>query len=332
MTPWLTIMAAVLAAAVALVALWPLRHARPRTPLIAMLLAVGVAGGALYTLVGTPQATGQAGNVAPATLRDGIQDLQQALAADPSRADGWALLGRSQMALGNLADANAAYARALQLAPDEPEVLVEAAQARAQADPGKQFDDTALQWLQHALQVAPQHERAAWLTGIAQRQRGQNAQAAATWEALLPRLAPGAAKALREQIAIAREQAGLPVAAAATAPAAGALTVQVSVDPALVARLPAGTAVFVIARAPGGPPMPVAVEKHTLADLPLQVTLDDSDSPMPTQPLSSLQAVEVFARLSASGNAARQEGDIDSTITLVRLPHEGLIELDLGTP
>ena len=334
---WLPAAAALAAGVVGLVVLWPLRSAGRRAPFIALLVALGMAGYALYALVGTPQAADTAARAEePATLQDGIVQLQQALARDPQRADGWALLGRSQLALGNLADANSAYARALQLAPDEPSVLVEAAQARAQADPGKQFDDTALQWLRHAQQLAPEGERAGWLIGIALRQRGQDAEAAATWEALLPKLELSAAQALREQIGIARAKAGLPAASAApaVATAPGALTVTVALDPAFAARvrLRGDASIFVIARVPGGPPMPVAVEKHRLADLPLRVTLDDADSPMPTQKLSALQEVEVFARLSASGQANRQEGDIDSPAVRVRLPHADPVPLLIGGP
>jgi len=334
---WLPALAAMAATAVGLVVLWPLRATRRRAPFIVMVVAVGVAGSALYYLVGTPEAAAPTARTGePASLREGVVELQRALERDPQRADGWALLGRSQQALGNLAEANRAFARAVQLAPDEPELLVEAAQTRAQADPAKQFDDTALQWLRHAQRLAPGSERAGWLIGIAQRQRGQDAEAAATWEALLPRLDPGAATALREQIAIAREKAGLPAAAApsAAATAAPALTVTVALDPAFAARarLRDDASIFVIARIPGGPPMPVAVEKHRLADLPLRVTLDDADSPMPTQPLSALKEVEVFARLSASGQANRQEGDIDSPAVRVPLPHAEPVPLLIGGP
>ena len=334
---WLPALAAMAATAVGLVVLWPLRATGRRAPFIVMVVAVGVAGSALYYLVGTPEAAAPTARTGePASLREGVVELQRALERDPQRADGWALLGRSQQALGNLAEANRAFARAVQLAPDEPELLVEAAQTRAQADPAKQFDDTALQWLRHAERLAPGSERAGWLIGIAQRQRGQDAEAAATWEALLPRLDPGAATALREQIAIAREKAGLPAAAApsAAATAAPALTVTVALDPAFAARarLRDDASIFVIARIPGGPPMPVAVEKHRLADLPLRVTLDDADSPMPTQPLSALNEVEVFARLSASGQANRQEGDIDSPAVRVPLPHAEPVPLLIGGP
>ncbi len=334
---WFPTIAAMVATAVGLVVLWPLRATGRRAPFIVMVVAVGVAGSALYYLVGTPEAAAPTARTGePASLREGVVELQRALERDPQRADGWALLGRSQQALGNLAEANRAFARAVQLAPDEPELLVEAAQTRAQADPAKQFDDTALQWLRHAQRLAPGSERAGWLIGIAQRQRGQDAEAAATWEALLPRLDPGAATALREQIAIAREKAGLPAAAApsAAATAAPALTVTVALNPAFAARarLRDDASIFVIARIPGGPPMPVAVEKHRLADLPLRVTLDDADSPMPTQPLSALKEVEVFARLSASGQANRQEGDIDSPAVRVPLPHAEPVPLLIGGP
>lgn len=334
---WLPTLAAMAATAVGLVVLWPLRATGRRAPFLVMVVAVGVAGSALYYLVGTPEAaTPTARTGEPATLRDGVVELQRALERDPQRADGWALLGRSQQALGNLPEANRAFTRAVQLAPDEPELLVEAAQTRAQADPAKQFDDTGLQWLRHAQRLAPGSERAGWLIGIALRQRGQDAEAAATWEALLPRLDRGAATALREQIAIAREKAGLPAAAAppAAVTAATALTITVALDPAFAARarLPGDASVFVIARVPGGPPMPVAVEKHRLADLPLRVTLDDADSPMPTQPLSALKEVEVFARLSASGQANRQEGDIDSPAVRVPLPHAEQVPLLIGGP
>jgi cytochrome c-type biogenesis protein CcmH len=329
--------AAVVAAVVAALVLRPLRAGGQRGPFVIAMLALGLAGGALYLLVGTPDAAERtAANDEPATLEDGVKALEQALAKDPQRADGWALLGRSQLALGKLDEATAAFDRAVRLAPDDPGVLVEAAQARAQAAPGKQFDDQALQWLRHANALAPESERAGWLIGIALRQRGQDAEAAAAWEALLPRLEPGAARALREQIAIARGNAGLPPMTETSAPAAAgnhALTVQVrfapgtTPDPAM-----ADATVFVIARAPDGPPMPIAVQRHPASQLPLRVTLGDGDSPMPTSTLSQVQEVEVIARLSRSGQANRQPEDVETAPVRVRLPHAGPVPLVFERP
>ncbi|UYK75408.1 cytochrome C biogenesis protein [Xanthomonas sacchari] len=334
--------AVALAALVFAVVLWPLRsRGRNGAVLAVAILALGVATAALYALVGTPRALQAQNREAPRTLEDGVKQLQAALAKDPNRADGWALLGRSQMSLGHNAEAAAAFARAVRLAPEQAPLLIEAAEARAMANPQRQFDDQALAWLQHALQLAPGSERGAWFLGIAQRQRGQDAAAAATWEALLPRVDAATAAALRPQIDAARSAAGLPAlpTAGATAqpdkaPATASLTVAVSLDPAFAARvrLRGDASVFVIARVPGGPPMPVAVQKHPLQALPLRVTLSDADSPMPTQKLSQLKQVQVIARLSASGNAMRQDGDLESAPVTVTLPATAPVELVIGKP
>ncbi|AJC47789.1 tetratricopeptide repeat protein [Xanthomonas sacchari] len=334
--------AVALAALVFVVVLWPLRGGGRNAAVLAVaILALGVATAALYALVGTPRALQAENREAPRTLEDGVKQLQAALAKDPNRADGWALLGRSQMSLGHNAEAAAAFARAVRLAPEQAPLLIEAAEARAMANPQRQFDDQALAWLQHALQLAPGSERGAWFLGIAQRQRGQDAAAAATWEALLPRVDAATAAALRPQIDAARSAAGMPAlpAAGATAqpdkaPATAGLTVAVSLDPGFAARvrLRGDASVFVIARVPGGPPMPVAVQKHPLQALPLRVTLSDADSPMPTQKLSQLRQVQVVARLSASGNAMRQEGDLESAPVTVTLPATVPVELVIGKP
>ncbi|MGJ4728175.1 c-type cytochrome biogenesis protein CcmI/CycH, partial [Luteimonas sp. SDU101] len=112
-----------------------------------------------------------------------------------------------------------------------------------------------------------------------------------------------------------------------------ALRVRVSLDPDFAARvrLRGDAAVFVIARAAGGPPMPVAVERHALQDLPLDIVLDDGDSPMPTAKLSALTDIELVARISATGSANRAEGDIESAAVRVKLPADAPVELVIGT-
>ncbi|MGG6342511.1 tetratricopeptide repeat protein [Stenotrophomonas indicatrix] len=323
-THWLPMVAAMAAALLAAVVLWPLRQ-QGRRSFVLGVVALGVAGACLYLLVGNPRAAQVQPVPSVATLRDGVEALQQALQRDPQRADGWALLGRSQAELGNAAAAADAFNRAAALAPDEPGVLVEAAQARAQADPGKQFDDTALAWLQRARTLSPDAERASWLLGIALRQRGRNAEAADLWSTLLPRLEPGAAQALQAQIAIAREAAGPPSDSPAAAPL---LQVRVHLPASLKASdWPASTQVFVLARAVGGPPMPVAARKLPLAGFPATVGLGDGDSPMPTAPLSAHREVEVLARISRSGSANRSEDDLQTTPVKVSLPHDGMVEL-----
>ena len=307
-------------------------------------LALCLATLAMYRLMGTPAAIGQVAASAaepgmPATLEEAIARLQGELERNPAQPEGWLLLGKSLAAQGRAAEAGEAYAQAATQLPDNPDVLVEAAQARLYAAADRKLDAQAIAWVRHALEVQPGHQRATWLLGISQRQAGRPADAAATWESLLAQVDAATAAPLREQIDAARLEAGLPaLAGVAPAPpvAAGAHpgTVKVSLDPDFAARvrLRGDTTVFVIARLPGGPPMPVAAQKHALQDLPLSVVLDDGDSPMPTQKLSALKEVELIARLSASGDPMRQPGDIESAPVRVALPAKAAVELVLGKP
>jgi cytochrome c-type biogenesis protein CcmH len=289
----------------------------------------------LYALVGTPDALDPAQRAAPQTLAEAVTQLEAELERDPNQVDGLRLLGRSYAALERRADARDSFARAIKLAPDDPDLLVEAAEARAMANAGNRFDADAVALLRAALALQPMHQRGRWFLGIAQRQAGQPAEAAKTWEPLLIVVEAATANTLRPQIDAARQEAGLPPLPPAAAPASGpnALTLTVALDPDFAARvrLRGDTTVFVIARVPGGPPMPVAVEKHPLSSLPLTVTLDDADSLMPTQKLSALKEIEVFARLSASGDATRQDGDIESAPVRVALPASAPIALTIGT-
>ena len=222
------------------------------------------------------------------------------------------------------------------LLPDNPDLLSEAAQSRALAHPQRLFDAQAVDLLKRAIATEPAHQRARWFLGIAQRQAGDNAAAAATWEPLLAQVDAATAASLRKEIDAARADAGLPaLAAAPEAPAAeagNALAVQVTLDPDFAARvrLRGDATVFVIARAPDGPPMPVAVEKRNVSELPFTASLDDGDSPMPTLKLSQMQEVVLIARLSQSGIADKQDGDIESKPVRVTLPATKPVELVIG--
>ncbi len=314
--------------AVVLRPLWPRRGST-----LAMVAALALITFGLYRMLGTPPALDPAALKAPDTLQDAIAQLEQRLRQDPDQVEGWRLLGQAFTADKQPGKSRDAYARAAQLSPDDPDVLVEAAEARALAAPERRFDDKAVAMLEHALEKQPQHQRARWFMGIAQRQAGDDAEAAATWEPLLTMVDARTAAPLRVQINDARRDAGLP-ALPTPAPAPPAtLQVAVRLDPAFASRIAThpNASVFIIARAPDGPPMPIAVEKHAAAELPLTVSLDDGDSPMPTQTLSSMKQVEVVARLSMSGDAISQPGDLASRPVRVTLPARGPIELTIDS-
>lgn len=308
--------------------LW--RQSRP------LAVALGGSGAfiaiALYWLLGTPLALDPAMRRAPATLDEAATQLQARLARDPANADAWRVLARIYASEGERDKAADAAGRAATLSPNDPDVLVAAAEARAMAAPEHRFDAQGMAWLDAAIARNPHHQRALWFKGIAQRQAGRDAEAAATWETLLPLVDAKAAAVLDPQIDAARAAAKLPPRARSAAIESGnGLHVRVALGKGFdAAKLDPATPVFVIVRRVGGPPMPVAVEKHALAELPLDVVLDDRDSPMPTARLSSLKSVEVLARISRSGSATRGDGDIETPPVRVDLPAKAPVELEFA--
>lgn len=112
------------------------------------------------------------------------------------------------------------------------------------------------------------------------------------------------------------ESEGGPVApsspeTASEANAGTTLQIAVSLDPAVSGQTAPDDAVFVYARAASGPPMPLAVQRYRVADLPVSVTLDDSMAMVPAMRLSAFPQVVVGARISRSGQATPQAGDLE---------------------
>lgn len=308
-----------------------LRRGASRVALAVMLLVPVLVAG-MYALVGTPRALDPVERAIPDSLDEAITRLEGDLERDPRQPEGWLLLGRAYAELQRYTDARDALARAANLMPEDDAIQVEAAQASARAAPDRRFDAAAVQALRDVIARNPEHQHARWYLGIAQRQAGDDAGAVATWSPLLPLLDGAAATALREQIGIAREAAGLPALDAASAADAGAHALQVRVRLDGAATVPDDATVFVFARQPGGPPMPVAVQRHPVSALPLDIVLDDGDSPMPTQPLSALREVELIARISRTGDATRADGDLESAPVSVTLPARAPVELVVPAP
>lgn len=289
-----------------------------------------------------------------------INALAQRLRASPDDADGWYMLARSYETLGRYNDAVAAYQEVLRLVPGQPAVLADLADALLSARQG-QPDEASIAAVAQALQADPDQPKALALAGMMALRRGDAADALTHWERLRTLLPPDseAARQIETNIAQARAMAasgtagvaaeppssgssavatGLPATvpettasgAATPAPSAGAsvttarLAGQARIADGLRDRVRPTDTVFILARPMTGSRMPVAILKMQVADLPRAFVLDDSTAMSPDATLSKAGKVRVEIRVSRSGNAAAQPGDLNGVLTDVGPRADGL--------
>lgn len=319
--------------------LWPLIRpvtggsAPARTLAAVLALALPLGALALYQQFGNPRALDPKQRVSlEAELRSApdlataVSRLEQRLADGPPDADGLRLLAQGYQQLQQFADARDTLAKAHGLRPDDVDITVEYAEALALAAPERSFDGEPTQLLADVLTAQPTHQRALWLSGIAALQRDDRTTALSHWQTLLPLLPPDSS--VRASVAEQIEKLGGTVAASAPA---FALTVTVTLADALADRVQPTDTVFVFARAAEGPKMPLAIQRFPASQLPTTITLDDSMGMVPTLELSQQARIVVGARVSRSGNAMAQPGDLEAlSEPLERAAIDGPITLDIA--
>ncbi|SDO24330.1 c-type cytochrome biogenesis protein CcmI [Pseudomonas jinjuensis] len=283
-------------------------------PLIAAVL-LPVLGLALYMHWGASDKVELAREfaTAPHSMEEMTARLERAVKAQPDSAEGWYFLGRTYMTQERVEDAARAFEQAARLSNRQPEVLGQWAQALYFAG-GKKMTDQVRSLADEALKGDPQEVTTLGLLGIAAFEDSDYAGAVKYWErlvAVLPADDPSRS-ALQGGIERARQRMAdrgeTPPASSQPAPASGVtLTVRVDIADALKAQVKPDDSVFVFARAVSGPPMPLAVKRIKVADLPSEVALSDADAMMPQLKLSNFPQVQLVARISRSGNATAGE-------------------------
>lgn len=298
----------------------PARSAAPQ-PLLAMLLALALPAlaAALYFQVGSPRLLVQPPAKAPhavssAQLGDMADALARRLREEPGDAAGWDMLARSYTVMGRHRDAAAAYARLVQLVPDDAGILADYADVLATAQ-GNQLRGEPEQLLARALAADPANVKALALSASAAFQARDYALAERRWRDVLAQLPPDSefAQATRASIAAARERAqpsATPAPPSAPAPAAPRLAGTVELDPALRAAARPDDTVFIFVRAAAGPGMPLAALRARVAELPLRFEIDQRHS-MAGARLPATGQVVVGARISRSGSATAAAGDLE---------------------
>lgn len=325
-----------------------------RRTALALVLAVPLAAGGLYAWLGTPDALlPQAAreDAAALEMERMIGLLAARLEAQPDDPAGWAMLARSYRALGRIDDAARAFERVGAPLMNDPMLLAAYADVLT-VRAGGDAQGKPLEFAQRALALDATQPLALAIVANAAHRRGDFAAAAPAWQRLLAALPPGSQDAqwVERRLAEARAQLGgasaapaAPTAqASASAPAgkgatrgaaaATSIRAHVSLAPALAARaLPTDT-VFVYALPADGSRMPLAVRRARVADLPLEVVLDDSLALSPQRKLSGAAEVRVEARVSRSGDATPVAGDLFGASPVVRPGDALALQIDRVRP
>ncbi|HKW54767.1 MAG TPA: hypothetical protein VJO12_13830, partial [Stellaceae bacterium] len=328
----------------------PATPAPPRAwPLaVALLIAVPVFAVMLYGRVGDPGAAilaPDAGALSAPQIDAMIDALTRRLEQHPDDVEGWLLLARSNYALDRFSAAAAAYAKANALSKDNPDLLVDYADALAMAQ-GRSFQGQPKLLLERALAIDPHQKKALALAATAALEAHDLERSLALWRRLERELAPGSDEARAVAGVIAHVEAAKAhpetAAGAATAPdrglssdstAASAISGRIALAPALASKVAPTDSVFVFARSVDGTRMPLAVQRLTAGALPADFRLDDSMSMAPGAKLSAAKSVVVEARVSKSGNALPQSGDLFGRSETVSPGAAGLrITIDQAVP
>lgn len=298
-----------------------------------LLLAVPALAVGIYGTLGQPGALRSGGAASQqaegATLADVdamVRQMQQALekkgseGSEPQDAQAWEMLARSQASLQRFAQASESYARAIALDPRNPNLLADRADLVSLLQgPGAATETSQL--VQRALAIDPRHPKALALAGSVAYERQDFATAEGYWLRARAVAPPGSgfADGLDRSLEAARagmqanastKPAATTANATTTATAPAGISGQVEIAPALRNRLQPGDTLFIIARTPQGPRLPLAVLRMPATAGPIDFTLTDAQAMAPDHKLSGQPQVVVEARVSRSGNAMPQAGDL----------------------
>ncbi len=324
---------------------------------------VPVAAGALYLQIGNPGAItqdrqlAQTGEQQPASastqngganpqapaLAQLLPQLEQRLEAEPDDLEGWRLLGRSYLSVREFEKARTAFANALALDESSTTTMAQLAESIAMTRNGD-LSGEPMVLLERSQAIDPTHEHSLWLISIGRQQAGEHEAALQGFDQLTsisgddPE-ALATIEQMRSQSLQALGQSG--IRAAPEEPSASsdqdqaapdnadvtAISVTVSLSESALANADPTQSVFIYATATTGPPMPLAVSRHTVSELPLTVTLDSTMAMIPTMTLDSFDNVTVGARVSKTGNPIAQSGDWFSEMGDVDIQNVENVEL-----
>lgn len=252
--------------------------------------------------------------------------MEQRLESTPDDADGWLMLANSYTSLERYPEALTAVENLYRLKSDDASVMLRYADILSMVNNGK-FEGQPTDLINAAILLEPTNNSGLWLAGLAAIQRGEIQTAIDYWETLVMQFEEDSEsrQQIQHYINLAREQL-VETDNSNNAELVSDVKIQVNVklSETLLNQTNDNDIIFIYATAIDGPPIPLAILRKQVSDLPVQVVLDDSMSMLPSNKLSNHKQVKLIARISKSGHPKPEPGDLEGIIDSV--------ETDLNEP
>ncbi|HFD32467.1 MAG TPA: c-type cytochrome biogenesis protein CcmI [Gammaproteobacteria bacterium] len=279
------------------------------------------------------------GNAGLGSIDEMLAKLEAKLKQNPNNAEGWFLLARSYMSMNKYKEAVVALEKTNQLIPNNPVVMLRYADALTMLN-GGQISGKPFELIKKAVAIKPDDPTGLWLIGMGYAEQGEYQRAISYWNLLLPLLKDDKSiNEVQKLISQAKSKSGIAVtdedvtkiSSLTKKKSIASLKVNVSIDPAKLKTVSMNDTVFIFAKAVSGPPMPLAVVRKQVKDLPIEVVLDDSMAMIPSMRLSSFDKVKITARVSKTGKPLLQKGDVYSKEKFITLPYKDLVQVTIDS-
>ena len=317
-----------------------------KTISIILLLVIPVFVISVYSFIGTPNSIEKLILVSDlkntrsdseklVSVEQMLKRVERRLLDDPNNSDDWLMLANSYVVLKRYPEAIRALENLYRLKGDDPSLLFRYADVLAMANSGI-FAGKPSELIKKALQLDPQNTMGLWLAGLVAYEEGEVKKAINYWENVLPKLEIGSEeeKNIRKYIQFAKENNNISIqnnGSITQEKIEYSLKLSIELSPNFT-NINKNKAVFIYAKPINSPNnMPIIVLRKTVADLPLLVEMNDSMSMLPSNKLSDYKSVQVLARISNSGNAKSEKGDLIGIVESMSTTSKNITKLIINT-
>ncbi|MCY4218639.1 MAG: c-type cytochrome biogenesis protein CcmI [Gammaproteobacteria bacterium] len=265
----------------------------------------------------------------PENIEEMIRQLEEKIEQNPNNIESLEVAGNVYSTIGKSLKAEAVYRRLNDLSPGNPDYLTSLANAVI-LNNNDTYTLEAETYIKQALAIDPQHQNAIWISALGASSRGEIENSIEQLEFLLT-LIQDEQEVRQSLLTMIKQQRALlnNNVENAEVDQGKILTVEIALDKNLFQYVSSNDIVFVTAKATNGPSAPLAIRKLAVGDLPKTVQLSSADSMIENMTVDQFEDIIIQARISKSGTAQRNSGDVVSNSIQISGEPEEILSLTI---